>query len=533
MQTRHNMSQKEKIGQLFMFGFEGTEVTSGVLSMIEEEKVGSICLFPRNIESPGQVKKMNADLQRAAEQAGHKVPLIISIDQENGIVRRLKKGVTAFPGSMLLGATGDVEAVTDVSHATAKELDALGVNMNLAPVLDVNNNPYNPVIGVRSFGAHAEDVAEYGRAFIKGHRDKGVMTCVKHFPGHGDTSVDSHKALPLVKHPMERLKKVELYPFSKVLESGVDAVMTSHIHFSNLDDKSVPSSLSKNVTTHLLRDEMGYQGVVITDSLEMNAIQDSMGTVEGVIEAFKAGADILLVSHTRQLQKQAIKRMENAVHTGEITEKQLDRAVDRILNLKKKYLSDQHPHEQVSVPTFVGGEDHRALARQYYERGVTVLKGNDMLPVKVTPDDIVLAITVRTEVHSDIEEEQHQEMDLSAVIKDHHMNVKGWTIRPTPDQSDITAICDAADHSDMVIIGTDNAFTFQQQVQLIKRLEESGKPLIVIALRGPYDFSSFPEVPVFIAAYEPSTAAMRAAVDILFGKVEPKGKLPVTLPGME
>src|SRR5699024_3885078 len=145
-----------------------------------------------------------------------------------------------------------------------------------------------------------------------------------------------------------------------------------------------------------------YQGGVITDSLEMNAIQDSMGTVEGVIEALKTGADILLVSHTWQLQKQAIKRMEHAVHTGEITEEQLDRAVDSNMHRKRKFLSDLHPHEKVNVPTFVGGEDHRALARQYYERGVTVLKGNDMLPVKVTPDDIVLAITVRTEVHSDI-----------------------------------------------------------------------------------------------------------------------------------
>lgn len=529
MTSLHNMTLKEKIGQLFMFGFVGTDVTEDVAEMLEHEKIGSVCLFPRNIETPAQVKKLNQALQKTADRSGHSVPLIISADQENGIVRRLKTGVTALPGSMLLGAIDEADATEQVSHATAKELRALGVNMNLAPVVDVNNNPANPVIGVRSFGERAKHVAKHGRAFIEGHRDAGVMTCPKHFPGHGDTSVDSHKALPENKRSLPELEGVELVPFSRLIESDTaDAVMTGHIHFSELDTEPVPSSLSKNVTTHLLREKMGYQGVIITDSLEMNAIQDSIGMVEGVVQAFKAGADILLVAHTRSLQAQAVERMEDAVKKGEIPEADIDRSVSRILRLKEAYINNDPAYDEENVPSFVGGADHQTLARAQYDRGVTCVQGGGMLPLEVSPESAVLAITVRMEMQAEIEEKQRREKGLADAIADYHTHVYDWTISPT--EMDIGAICETAQHAGAVVVGTDNAYGFPSQVQLIEKLAENDVPLIVIALRGPYDLACLPEVEAMIATYEPSYPAIESAVGTLFGAIEPEGRLPVTLP---
>lgn len=529
MTSLHNMTLKEKIGQLFMFGFVGTDVTEDVVEMLEHEKVGSVCLFPRNIETPEQVKKLNDDLQNTAKRSGHNVPLIISTDQENGIVRRLKTGVTTFPGSMLLGAIDDTDATAQVSHATAKELRALGVNMNLAPVVDVNNNPANPVIGVRSFGEKPQHVAKHERAFIEGHRDAGVMTCLKHFPGHGDTSVDSHKALPVNKRSLAELGGVELFPFSRLIESDTaDAVMTGHIHFSNLDIERVPSSLSKNVTTHLLREKMGYQGVIITDSLEMNAIQGSIGTVEGVVQAFKAGADMLLVARTRSLQAQAVERMADAVKIGEIPETDVDRSVSRILHLKGAYINNDLVYDEENVPAFVGAADHQTLARAQYDRGVTCVQGEDMLPLEVSSESTVLAITVRMEVQAENEEKQQRGKNLSEAIAEYHNQVNDWTISPT--EIDIEAICETAQHAGAVVVGTDNAYGFPSQVQLIEKLAENDVPLIVIALRGPYDLACLPGVEAMIAAYEPSYPAIESAVGVLFGAIEPKGKLPVTLP---
>src|SRR5699024_7340355 len=418
-----------------------------------------------------------------------------------------------------------------VGNITAQELKALGVNMNLAPVLDDNNNPNNPVIGVRSFGENPEKVAEHGKAFVEGHHEVGVITSAKHFPGHGDTAIDSHKGMPTIEYSLEHLHKTELFPFSEVLKADTDTVLTGHLHFSELDSKhSIPASVSKNVTTGLLREKMGFQGVVITDSLEMDAVADSFGTVEGALQALKAGADLLIFSHTRSLQKEGLDRFEQAVRQGEVSEEVIDRAVSRVWNLKQKYLSWDDCSNQTQVPSLVGSKKHKDFAQLQYNRGVTVISGKEEIPLSLNSKETILTISITGDSKTGVEEEQGSEPLLSQKVSVYHKNVMKKEIDLEPNQNTIHDICKEADKADVIIVGTNNAYRFRQQIDLVNELEKLKKNLIVIALRNPFDFMCFPEVPVFITSYEPTDAAVQSSVDILFGKLNAQGKLPVTMP---
>ncbi len=257
------MSKKElerKIGQLFVVGFDGTTVNPKIKKLIHDYHVGSIILFSRNIGEPEEVLQLTSDLQKEAKKAGYEKPLLICLDQENGVVSRIHKGLTTFPGSMALGATDNPQYAYKIGLATGKELKALGINWNLAPVLDVNNNPDNPVIGVRSFSENAEKVAAFGEAMMKGLQDAGVMTSLKHFPGHGDTNVDSHLDLPVISHEMERLENIELVPFKACIEAGADSVMAAHVYFPAIEpEEDIPATLSKRVYVDLLRKSLDLQ----------------------------------------------------------------------------------------------------------------------------------------------------------------------------------------------------------------------------------------------------------------------------------
>ncbi|HEX7065232.1 MAG TPA: beta-N-acetylhexosaminidase [Bacillales bacterium] len=531
MDCLSQMSLREKIGQLMLIGFEGTTVTPRVANIIKEDKIGGVILFPRNIQTPEQVLRLNIELQSLARNSNHPFPLFVTTDQENGIVRRLKAGVTQFPGNMLLGAVDDREATRKVSRAAAAELKALGLNMNLAPVLDVNNNSQNPVIGVRSFGERTEDVAEQGVAFIQGHHDAGVMTTVKHFPGHGDTALDSHSDLPVITHSMERLEEVELPPFVEAINAGTDSVMMSHIYFPALDrQKDLPASLSKNVTTGLLREKLGFAGVIMTDCLEMNAVVKMTGTVEGALEALKAGSDLLMISHTYELQIEAMNRIEQAVKEGEVDEELIDRAVERVMKLKKKQLSWNELPEDAGIPSFVDGEEHQKLAQKQYERGVTLVKNESVLPLKVKKDSKILVVTIKGKMHSPVEGKRQTSSFLAGAVSRRHSNVLEKEINLSPDENEIDEVIAVAEQVDVIIFGSDYAYTNETQALLVRKLLDKPVPLIVVAVGNPYDLASFRGVSAYLATYEYSRAALQAAADMIFGKVEAHGKLPVTIP---
>ena len=293
------MTLEEQIGQLLVVGFHGTRIPHTLRELIEHYHIGNIILFSRNIQNTHQLLELTCSLQEIAKAAGHSAPLLIMLDQENGMVRRLGLGATIFPGNMALGAIGSEQVAYDIAKATGHELRALGINMNLAPVVDVNNNPANPVIGVRSFGEDPQQVAHLAVATIKGYQAAGIISNLKHFPGHGDTSVDLHVALPTIAHTIEHLEQVELVPFKSCIQAGTDSVMIAHIYFPALmPDKILPATVSPAVIQGLLRQQLGFDGVIVSDCMEMNAIVSTIGTAQGTVMALQAGIDLVLVSHT-------------------------------------------------------------------------------------------------------------------------------------------------------------------------------------------------------------------------------------------
>src|SRR2546421_1603108 len=266
------MTLEEQIGQVLMVGFLGDTPSQEIIDLIQRYHIGNIILFSRNVRDARQVFELTQRLQRCAKEAGQHYPLLIAIDQENGLVQRLGEAVTVFPGNMALGAIGSEQIAYEVALATGRELKALGINMNLAPVVDVNNNPANPVIGVRSFGEDPQQVARLGAAMVRGYHDAGILTCLKHFPGHGDTAVDSHLALPTIPYPLERLEALELLPFRSGIEAGAESVMIAHVSFPALTQQNMlPATLSSPIVQGLLRGKLGFNGAILSDCMEMKA----------------------------------------------------------------------------------------------------------------------------------------------------------------------------------------------------------------------------------------------------------------------
>jgi beta-N-acetylhexosaminidase len=350
------MTLREKIGQLFMVGFIGTSVTPDLASFIKKYKPGGVILFSRNLESVEQM----VDLTNALQACSPHSPLLISIDQEGGRVSRLPKGFTIFPPCDLLGRCNSTELAYAAAATIAKELRAVGVNMNMAPVLDVNSNPDNPVIGDRAFGATPDIVCEMGMATAAGLQDNKVVACGKHFPGHGDTAVDSHKELPVVEASRERLEAVEFPPFRRAVAQGVVSMMTAHVLYRALDPE-LPATLSPTIITNFLRKELQYDGVLLTDDLEMHAIIDHYGVEDAAVRAVLAGCDVLLICKDRDREIAAFEAVEQAVETGTISPERLDQSVARITRLKHRFVAPYKPVTISDAMLVAGCRNHQAL----------------------------------------------------------------------------------------------------------------------------------------------------------------------------
>jgi beta-N-acetylhexosaminidase len=521
----------KKIGELLIVGFKGKEIPLSVKELIRNYHIGGIILFSRNIGTPKQILTLTNALQKEAKEAGYKHPLLICADQENGVVRRLYEGFSYFPGAMALGATGNPEKAYQIGLATGEELAALGINWNLAPVLDVNNNPENPVIGVRSFGEKPEMVAQFGKAAMKGMQDAGIATTLKHFPGHGDTNVDSHLDLPSIPHDMERLENVELRPFKECIDSAADTVMTAHIYFPAIEDESdVPATLSRKVITGLLREKLRFNGVVTTDCMEMNAISETIGTEKGGVAAVKAGADLIMVSHTLEKQEGTIKEIIYAVESGEIDEKVIDQAIERIHHLKEKYLNWDKVNldEEQDVPSIVGSKQHEELAYEVYKESVTIVKNDGILPL-LKNDEKILVIEPNNNVTMQVEDKKDVKLSLGDAICEFQPAATVHQLSGTLSEEEVDTLISKASQFTTVVIGTLTVKPDSLHIKLIEKLVESGKSIVVVAMRSPYDFSYLPEIPVYITTYETTYTALKIAAGAIFGKIQAKGKLPVTI----
>jgi beta-N-acetylhexosaminidase len=343
------MSVEEKVGQLFMVYFEGERANENSLKLLQEAKVGGIVLYKwaNKLEGPVEVQKLCFELQEdAMRYLG--IPLFIAVDQEGGLVNRLQEGFTKFPSNQRLAESNNPKLAFEAAFAMGKELLSVGVNFNLAPVIDVNSNPKNPVIGTRSYSSDPKVVTEFGRESLEGYKRAGIISCLKHFPGHGDVTVDSHQALPYVSKSLPELLTVELYPFLHLVKEA-KAIMTAHILFSEIDPVN-PATLSKTILEDLLRKQLGFEGVIITDSLVMQGVLQGHKNLEEVVfKAIEAGSDILLIGG-RGLQNTVdreahvdeivaiCRSIVSAVKEGRITEERIDASLERILELKRELI---------------------------------------------------------------------------------------------------------------------------------------------------------------------------------------------------
>ncbi|TCT24572.1 beta-N-acetylhexosaminidase [Melghiribacillus thermohalophilus] len=513
-----HLTLEQKIGQLLMCGFFGTEPSHEVVDLIKNFFIGGICYFGRNLENPEQIHELSVMLQ---DHVPHGIPLLISIDQEGGMVHRIHKGVTLSPGNMAVGATGNPTYAYELARIVSEELRIMGINMNFAPCIDVNNNPHNPVIGVRSYGEDPKMVAEFGRQAIRGYQDGGVAASAKHFPGHGDTEMDSHLGMPVVHHPISRLERVELFPFRKAIEENVDSLMVSHVCFPAIED-GVPATLSKNMINGVLRNQYKYEGVVITDCMEMRAIEHHYNVEEAVIKAIQAGADILLFSHSYEKQKRALQALKQAVQNGEISEKRIDISVERILSLKRRRIKCIHPDFEKKELAKKPGLN---LAQRIRDESITIVKDDDHL-IPVDPGKKTTIIWPEIVVTSDIDEGYDQKETLGDFLKHHVSELTEIKIKDTPRRVILESVLNA----EQVMICTYNAAKDPAQKDLVEEMmkKTDGKAMIC-ALRNPYDMTLFPQIRTYVTTYEATSGSIQSLARVLTGEIQAGGHLPVSL----
>ena len=521
---------REKVAQLFVVGFRGTTADETIREFVEAG-VGGVIYFARNVEDPEQVAALSGALQRTAVE-NDRPPLLVTIDEEGGVVSRLPWD-GRLPGQMTVGATRDPDLARRGAMAKARELRAVGVNVNLAPVLDVNNDPDNPVIGVRSFGEDPELVSEFGVAAAAGFENESVVACGKHFPGHGDTAVDSHLDLPVVGHDRERLDRVELAPFRAAIDAGVGAIMTTHVAFPTFtDDEERPATLSKPVLTGLLREELGYDGLILTDCMEMNAIADTLGTPEGAVQAVEAGCDLVTVSHTPETQRAAVDAVVEAVQSGRIAETRIDESVRRVLRTKNAYdVGDSSPgnaRSEASDAWRKANEESRRVARRVAERGVTLVRDRDgNLPVGDGP---VRVVQFPGGAGSEVEESGADASAFAERLRDRGVAVDARTLDPEPSGADERLSFDA-DSDETIVVCTRNAASDAAQAEVVSRLRDAGANLVVLAIRNPYDVRAFPEISTYLTTYDDAPVSLAVAAEIVTGERDARGRLPVTTPG--
>ncbi|BAC13255.1 beta-N-acetylglucosaminidase [Oceanobacillus iheyensis HTE831] len=531
----NNMSVEEKVGQLFIVhvygqtptdpNYESTNLTNNrggknFQEVIENYHIGGIIYFnwSQNIGTPlekQQVHDLSNGLQDIALEQDSEIPLFVSTDQEGGIVQRVISPGTVFPGNMAIGATNSIDFASRSGEILGKELDALGINMNFAPTVDVNLNPANPVIGVRSFGEDPDMVSQLGAAQITAYEDQDVVATAKHFPGHGDTDVDSHYGLPVIDHDLETLHEVDLPPFQAAIDAGVGAIMTGHIVVPALDDSGMPATLSYPILTELLREDMGFEGLIITDSLGMSGA-NVVPPERVAVESFLAGADILLNPPDVPV---AYEGVMDAVESGEISEERLDESVYRILSAKMEYGLFEDPYTESNKLDVIGSESHLKTASEIAEKSITLLKNNgDVLPLQ---EDEEVFITGPQAAYPN---------KIANLLGEQDIQSTHYSTATSPTDNQIAEAVDRAESADKVVVTTYTANTNERQQMLVEALQELDKPIVVSAHRNPYDLMAFPNVDAYLNSYSYLDVSLDAVAASLIGDINPSGKLPVTIP---
>jgi len=505
-----SLSLEDKVGQLMMVGFAGTRVDESVESLVRGRRVGGVCLFRRNISSGEQVARLNDDLRRLLADG---IPPFLALDQEGGNVVRVRDDVVVLPGNMALGATRSAELAYAAGRAQGEDLERLGFNMNLAPVLDVNLNPRNPVIGIRSYGDSVPLVAELGRAFVRGQQDAGLVTVAKHFPGHGATDADSHEALPVMRESREEVL-AQLEPFRAVIQDGLDGLMTAHVAVPGLTGDHVPATLSAQVLQGLLRQRLGFDGLVLTDELEMDAIAERYGVGRAAVLAVNAGADMVLIPWRAEKKTEVYGALLGATLSGDIPRARLDEAVRRVLTAKvRRGLFEPRAlaEERLATPP---DPEHAEVAHRIARAAVTLLR-TDGKHFPLSPDARLAVITA--------------EASLGEAILARVPHAKVMDVPAYPSTTRRAALRQRARRlalgADVVVVGVVNS----RQLELVTLAAATGRPVLVVSMGLPYLAELADEARAVLAIYSYQPAATEAAAAALFGEIGTPGRLPVEL----
>ncbi|KAA2262465.1 glycoside hydrolase family 3 protein [Solihabitans fulvus] len=535
----HGMSLEDKVGQLFvtyLHGKSADEVNAdnqkdfGVATaadVVRRYHPGGVIYFHNasrdNIADPAQVAALSNGLQRAATSSGVRLPLTIATDQEQGIVTRIGPPATQFPGSMALGAGRSAADAKQAAAITGRELRAMGINQDFAPDSDVNSNPQNPVIGVRSFAGDPALAGQLVAAQVDGYQRSSwptatVSATAKHFPGHGDAGTDSHTSLPIVDHTIDQWRQIEKPPFVAAIRAGIDSIMTAHIEFPKIDPSGEPATLSPTILTGLLRHELGYDGVVITDSLEMAGVRQLHSDAEIPVLALKAGADQLLMPPNLGL---AIDSVVAAVRSGVLTEQRIDQSVFRVLRMKfLRGILVKPLVDEKAVGSVVGTADNLAAAQRITDRTVTAVRNDAvLLPVRGKPGHVLVTGWGVTTTAT-----------LSGRIAARGPAVQTMATGYGPSDDQIGQAVTAAGGADLVVALTNGLPDDPQQQALLTRLLATGKPVVAVAVRNPYDTGYVDAAQTWLATYSYSAVSMESLTRVLFGEISPKGKLPVNVP---
>ncbi|MCX7970903.1 MAG: beta-N-acetylhexosaminidase, partial [Negativicutes bacterium] len=476
-----DMTLADKVGQVVMCGFDGTDARGQDLTdLIDNYRVGNFVLFARNCRTAAQIADLTAGIQSRLKDASA-VPALIAIDQEGGMVTRIFGDATVWPGAMALAASGDLQLGYRVANASGQELKAMGINMNLAPVADVNNNPDNPVIGVRSFGDDPRQVGQWVAAYVRGLGDAGVLATAKHFPGHGNTGTDSHLALPVITSNQDELLSAELVPFGGAIAAGVPAIMTAHIVVPALDPSRRPATLSPVIIGDWLRGRLGFAGLVVSDAMEMKAIADNYGD-DAAVQALNAGVDLVCLANDQTRIRKAIASIRQAAQTGELPMSRLDQAAARVIKAKLQYNLLSWPDRPGVAAGLPDRAAHQALAERACLASLTLVADPGRL-LPFAPTDRILAISTAGASLSNVEDSERESPAVAETLIQHWPG-QAEIIDLDPDDAAIARLAAMASAFDKVVVATYNAHRHPGQLALVRELYAANPRLVAVAMRN-------------------------------------------------
>ena len=510
------MTLEEKIGQMLCLSFKGTKYNRQLKTLVKKYKVGTIIHFARNIVNLKQIYELNYKIHKDS-----KYPMFIGLDHEGGMVRRVMNDITYLPGAMALGNATDEELYT-IYNQVGKEIRLLGFNMNYMPTVDVNNNPYNPVINSRSYSDEPIMVAKKGKIAAKAMQDALMLPTPKHFPGHGNTNVDSHIGLPVVDSTKEELYNIELKPFQELIKDNVDGIMVAHILYKNIDSE-YPSSISHEVITKLLKEEMGFKGLIITDSLTMKAIYTRYSIREIIKYSVNAGNDIIMFcgEASKYSQKKIFTEFIDLVKTGEIPMSRVDESVEKVMKLKEKYqyqLGKNRFQKSGIQDEFNKLEE---LSKALTKKSITLYKDeNNLLPIK--ENEKILSLFPKLTLSTLVDNVDKTQISLGKYYNCDEIIYS--------DPKDFENIVQNSKKYDKIILATYNAKADSNQIQLYNLLDKD--KLINVSVRSPFDLIHLKDCKTYICTYDCSKESLIALSEVLKTN-EFSDKLPINLKNIE